>query len=96
MSSELYINSINNTILKSNRLSELKEVATALEANFLAEMLKYSGLNDASGSFSGGPGEEAFASLLNREYATALANSGGVGLAESIFKSLAKQEGLDV
>lgn len=38
--------------------------AQKLEASFLAEMLKHTGLGEGSGAFSGGIGEEQFASFL--------------------------------
>ena len=65
-----------------------KEAAEAFEAAFLAEMLKYTGLNATSASFGGGAGEEAFASLLTDEYARLLAERGGIGLAEQVFELL--------
>lgn len=92
MSQELVTNFINSTPPQARNLETLLEVSEALEANFLAEMLKHSGLNQTKGAFSGGPGEEAFASLLNQEFADALAKKGGIGLAETIFRSLTAHE----
>ncbi len=66
----------------------LWEAAQALEASFLARMLSSAGLGAAPEGFGGGIGEEQFSSLLRDEQARAMAGSGGVGLAESIFKSL--------
>lgn len=51
-------------------------------------MLKYTGVNAVSTEFGGGEGEEAFSSLLTREYARVLTEAGGIGLAEQIFESL--------
>jgi flagellar protein FlgJ len=65
-----------------------KQAAEKFEAAFLAEMLKYTGLNATSKTFGGGAGEEAFASLLTDEYARLLAERGGVGLAEQVFELL--------
>lgn len=72
----------------------LKESAIAFEASFLAEMLKHTGLGKSRDSFGGGAGEDAFSSLLVFEQAKLLAERGGIGLAEHIFESLAKREGL--
>ena len=69
---------------------QLREKAKELEASFLSEMLKYSGVGKPLDSFGGGVGEEQFASFLCDEYGRAMAESGGVGLAESIFHSLQK------
>ncbi|MEM7722222.1 MAG: rod-binding protein [Pseudomonadota bacterium] len=66
----------------------LRDVAEELEANFLAEMLKHAGFGESRESFGGGAGEDQFASLLRTEHARALASKGGIGLAESIFRSL--------
>ena len=70
---------------------KLKEVAIALEASFLTEMLKYAGHGESRSSFGGGEGEDAFASLLVREQATLLAESGGIGLAEQIIDSMMRR-----
>ncbi len=69
----------------------LREVARDLEAAFLAEMLKHAGFGASRESFGGGVGEEQMTSLLRAEHASALADRGGIGLAESIFQSLVRQ-----
>lgn len=66
----------------------LRAVAVELEATFLAEMLKASGLGKARNAFGGGAGEEQFSSFLVRQQADQLAKSGGIGLAESLFNAL--------
>lgn len=68
----------------------LRRTAQDLEASFLAEMLKYTGLGKSEGGFDGGVGEAQFASFLVDEYANKMTDAGGIGLAESIFKSLQK------
>lgn len=68
--------------------AQLRKTAEDFEAAFLSEMLKYTGINAAPEEFSGGYGEDAFASLMTQEYARILAESGGIGLAEQIFESL--------
>lgn len=70
----------------------LRRTATAFEAAFLAEMLGHAGLGQTPAGFGGGPGEEAFASLLVREQARLMAEAGGVGVAEAVFAALAKME----
>lgn len=76
------------------RRDELRAVAVELEATFLAEMLKHAGLGEIGGAFGGGAGEAQFASFLRLEQARAMADSGGVGLAETLFQALAAREGL--
>lgn len=64
--------------------------AQELEATFLAQMLKDTGLGTAEGSFAGGIGEEQFGSFLRDEQAKLIVGRGGVGLAEQIFHSLSR------
>jgi Rod binding domain-containing protein len=69
--------------------NRLRQAATRLEGAFLAEMLTAAGLGKTRGGFAGGgAGEDRFTSFLVREQAAAIAESGGIGLAESIFRSL--------
>lgn len=77
---------------RPDRNPELWQAAQSLEATFLAEMLKSAGLGVPRDSFGGGAGEAPFAGLLVNEYASSLAATGGVGLAESIYESLVKKE----
>lgn len=66
----------------------VEEVAKELEASFLAEMFKYSGVGSARESMGGGHGEEAFTGLLTQEYARSVVDQGGIGLAEQIVNSM--------
>jgi peptidoglycan hydrolase FlgJ len=66
----------------------MKQVAQEFEAAFLAEMLKYTGINSAPSVMGGDEGEDAFSALLTREYARIMATDGGIGLAEQIFEAL--------
>lgn len=76
----------------NDRTAQLREVARDLEASFLAEMLKHAGLGATRESFGGGAGEDQFASLLRSEHARVLADRGGIGLAESLFRALAARD----
>nr|WP_097082157.1 MULTISPECIES: rod-binding protein [Rhodobacter] len=69
---------------------QMRAKAKELEASFLAEMLKLSGVGKSQESFNGGVGEEQFSSFLTDEYARIMVEKGGIGLAESIFQSLQK------
>lgn len=71
--------------------ARLREVSQDLEAAFLTEMLKHAGFGEARESFGGGIGEEQFSSMLRNEHAQAIADQGGLGLAESIFQSLVQR-----
>ena len=66
----------------------LRKAATALEATFLAEMLKSAGLGESRETFGGGSGEDQFSTFLIRAQAEQMAQAGGIGLAESLYHSL--------
>ena len=66
----------------------LRRAARDLEAAFLAEMLKSAGFGEARDAFGGGMGEDQFASFLRVEHARAMAETGGIGLAEAIFNAM--------
>jgi Rod binding domain-containing protein len=70
----------------------LKAAAHELEAQFLSEMLKSSGLGQTPEGFGGGEGEDQFSSFLRMEQARSLSNSGGIGLAEVIFQALKEHQ----
>ena len=67
---------------------KLMAIARELESSFLAEMLKSAGVGESRKAFGGGTGEDQFSSFLVREYADATVQAGGIGLAESIYRSL--------
>lgn len=77
---------------RATRRQELREVADAFEASFLAEMLKASGLGKSRSEFGGGAGEDAFSSMMVDEQAGLMVARGGIGLSESIFESLWARE----
>ena len=76
--------------IDANRRELLMEKAKALEAAFLSEMLSHAGLNASQEAFSGGIGEEQFASFLREAQAKSIVEHGGIGLAEKLFQSLVK------
>ncbi|MEM7546450.1 MAG: rod-binding protein [Pseudomonadota bacterium] len=78
---------------KPEENASLRAAAQSFEATFLAEMFSHAGLGQARESNGGGAGEEAFASLLSREWATAVANNGGIGLADRVYEALVLREG---
>ena len=71
---------------------KLRALSIDLETTFLTEMLKHSGLGSTQNTFSGGIGEEQFSSMHLQETAKQITRTGGIGLAENIFKSLAARE----
>lgn len=76
----------------ATRDAALRARSEDLEAAFLSEMLGHAGLGSGEGTFNGGVGETQFASFLRDEQAKAIVKSGGIGLAESIFRALSSKE----
>lgn len=79
----------------ASRDDQLMEKARALESSFLSEMLSYGGLDGPDGElgdsgFSGGIGEQQFASFLRQQQADMIVKKGGIGLAETLFHALKK------
>ncbi|MGI3184780.1 rod-binding protein [Nioella aestuarii] len=91
--SDLTLSPASHVTLSPVREAELRQVAVELESSFLAEMLRHGGLGTPRDSFGGGHGEDQFASFLRTEQARAMAASGGIGLAESLFNALAARDG---
>jgi Rod binding domain-containing protein len=54
-------------------------------------MLKSAGVGKTPETFGGGAGESQFSSFMRLEQARAMAQSGGIGLAEVILQSLKEQ-----
>ncbi len=78
----------------AQREAQLMGVAQSLEAAFLSEMLKSAGVGETPENFGGGAGEDQFASFLRDEQAKQMVQSGGIGLAQSMFDAMiAKHHG---
>ncbi len=75
---------------------DIRATAKDFEAVFLAQMMEQMMGETTQSSFGGGPGETAFSSMLNEEYAKVMAKAGGIGLADALAREmLALQEGRD-
>lgn len=70
----------------------MRRAAEALEASFLAEMLKSAQLFEQPESLNGGPGEEQFTSFLADAHARALVARGGLGLSDAIEQALIRRQ----
>lgn len=68
---------------------QARHAAEEFESMFLSQMLApmFEGL-DTDGLGGGGMGEEIFRPMLIEQYAKAISNAGGVGLADSIIAEL--------
>lgn len=69
------------------------QAAHDFEAVFLSQMLETmtSGLK-TDGMFGGGPGEGMFRSMLNQEYAKSITKSGGIGVADAVYREMLKMQ----
>lgn len=74
------------------RRDRLMQKARELETNFLSEMLSYTGVDAQKGAFSGGAGEDQFASFLREAQAKAMVDHGGIGLSQNIFNALVRRD----
>jgi flagellar protein FlgJ len=81
------------TRLDPAREAKMRAAAQAFEAAFLAEMLKHAGAGKAPEGFDGGAGESAFAQELVFAQAQAMAEAGGIGLAQTLFEAMLAREG---
>ena len=70
-----------------------KRVAQEFEALFLSEMLApVFESTDTDGLFGGGEGEKIFRSMMVQEYGKAIAQSGGVGIADAVQREILKMQ----
>jgi flagellar protein FlgJ len=77
--------------IASENIEQLRKTAQELEASFLSQMLKPMFANlGAEKPFGGGTGEDMWRSLQVDEYGKAIAQKGGIGLADSIFREMLK------
>jgi Rod binding domain-containing protein len=76
------------------RVAQMRETAVKFEAAFLTQVLDLAGVGKAPEGWGGGAGEDAFRGQLLAEQGRILAESGGVGIAEQVFRQMLKSEGL--
>ena len=67
------------------------EKAREFEAVFIAQMLKFSGMDKAISQDSGFGGD-AFSSMMLEQYARKIVDNGGFGLADHIYAQLRDQQ----
>ncbi len=83
------------TSAKASPETRARAKATEFEQVFLSTMLNqmFAGLS-TSGPFHGGQAEETWRGILVDRYAGEIARSGGIGLADSVYRQLLQvQEG---
>ncbi len=69
------------------------ETARDFEAQFVSVLLQpmFEGTGEDS-AFGGGPGEGMFRSLLVEQYGREMVKSGGIGLADAVYREMLKMQ----
>ena len=72
---------------------QIREAAEDFEAMFLSGMFKPMFENlETDGMFGGGEAEKTYRGMLVQEYGKAMAQSGGIGLADQIAREMLKMQ----
>ena len=74
-------------------VEKLRKTAQEFEAVYLSQMLKpmFEGIK-ASDTFGGGHAEDMYRSLMVDEYGKAIAQSGGVGIADQVLSEMLRMQ----
>ncbi|MDP1627102.1 rod-binding protein [Parvibaculum sp.] len=69
------------------------ETAQDFEAQFVSTLFQsmYQGVGEDD-PFSGGPGETMFRSMLVDQYGKQMAQSGGIGIADAVYREMLKMQ----
>lgn len=72
--------------------AQARNTAQSFESVFLFEVLQsmYSGMKP--GAFGGGNEETMFRSMMNEEVAKSISRQGGVGIADSVYREIMRQQ----
>jgi peptidoglycan hydrolase FlgJ len=73
-------------------MAKARTTAQDFEAMFLNTMFGQMMNNVSEGPFSGGQAAKTWRSMLTDEYAKNVARSGGVGIADSVYRQLIAQQ----
>jgi len=79
--------------VSGRRIEAAARAAQDFEAVYLSFMLQnmFTGIS-TDGPFSGGEGEKMFRSQLHQEMGRILSRSGGVGLADTVFREIMRHQ----
>lgn len=68
--------------------------AKDFESQFVSTLFQsmFEGVDDQDNPFSGGPGETMFRSLLVDQYSQQMTKSGGIGLADEVYREMLKMQ----
>lgn len=82
-------------VRRVDNLHEARKVAEDFEAVFLGQMLQPMFQNiDAAEPFGGSPSEKMWRTMQVDEYGKAIAKSGGIGIADAVFREIIKAQEL--
>jgi peptidoglycan hydrolase FlgJ len=83
---------LKGTSLSPAAVAKARATSQDFEAMFLTSMFGQMLNNVGDGPFSGGQAAKTWRSLLTDEYAKSAAKSGGVGIADAVYKQLIAQQ----
>jgi flagellar protein FlgJ len=69
-----------------------REAAQSFESVFLFEVLQSMYADVKPGPFSGGSAEGIYRSMMNEEIAKSISRQGGIGIADSVFREIMRQQ----
>ena len=80
-------------LTKGGDLKRMREVAKDFEAVFISQMLQpmFQDLG-AEAPFGGGHGEDVWRSLQVQEYGKAIADAGGIGIADNVMREMIQMQ----
>ncbi|MBT3305803.1 MAG: chemotaxis protein [Alphaproteobacteria bacterium] len=79
----------------AKNLAQARKTAQEFEAVFLGQMLQPMFQNiEAAEPFGGGSSEKMWKTMQVEEYGKAIAKSGGIGLADAVFREIIKTQEL--
>ena len=82
-------------ISSAKNMKQARKIAQDFEAVFLGQMLQPMFQNiETAEPFGGGTSEKMWKAMQVEEYGKAIANSGGIGLADAVFKEIIKAQEL--
>ncbi len=79
------------TVSPTTSAAEARAVAQEFEAVFIGQMVQamFAGI-ETDEVMGGGHAEEIFRSVLNEEYANAMVEQGGIGIADQVMREILK------
>jgi flagellar protein FlgJ len=83
---------LKGTSLAPAAIAKARATSQDFEAMFLTSMFGQMLNNVGDGPFSGGQAAKTWRSMLTDEYAKNVAKSGGVGIADSVYRQLIAQQ----